>query len=124
MSTQIKNKLTEKIYEINSLNDNWDNYKAIKPLPKVIENIENLIKHIPDDLLKYIDIDNICPLPHGTIIIDFINNNNIISIEVGTTIISYFYIINGKEVCIDGIENENFNIIFKNIIDTIYQMIS
>ena len=48
MSTQIKNKLTEKIYEMNSLNDNWDNYKAIKPLPKVIENIENLIKQIID----------------------------------------------------------------------------
>lgn len=79
-----------RIRELEKLEDGWDGYGAVALKPKTIRNAINFVKLIPDKLTFLLDTDSIVPTSYGTIVFDFEQNDNLISVEIGADLIGYF----------------------------------
>ena len=81
--------LKQELKSLKCIEDNWDGYGASKPLPQIIDKTEAFIDKLnPDQLEKLYDI---YPNPHATVSIEFKNNNQKISLEIGIKDACYFY---------------------------------
>ena len=82
--------LENRIKSFYSLSKNWDGYGATVPEKNVINNSVYFIKSLPDSLLTDVEMESIVPTPYGSIVIDFENNQDIISVEIGENKIGFF----------------------------------
>jgi len=82
--------LENRVASFSKLKINWDGYGGVVPQKNVINNSLRFIQSLPTSLLESIEIDSIIPTPYGSIVIDFENGNNTISVEIGENKIGFF----------------------------------
>lgn len=74
----------------------------------VVSNVRDFLNQIDEDLLEYLDMEDILPTPYGTITLDFEKNNDTISIEIGESKIAFFTDFENKEnIKLDGVNYRN-----------------
>lgn len=93
----IKMDLKEKLYSYLVLNHNWDNYGAIKPEEKVIQNCFCFLRKLPERYLSNFSKDDLSITPYGTIVLDWEDKNKLLSIEIGNDSLGYFTELQGNE---------------------------
>ena len=69
---------------------NWDGYGADAPDEKVINNSILFVNNLPESIQSEIQPEKVVPTPYGTLVFDFEQNQNLISIEVGEKNIGFF----------------------------------
>ena len=82
--------LEKKIEYISNLKQNWDGFGADTPSESVIFNSLKLLNKVPELVKSNLTKDDITPTPYGTIVFDFHNNLETISIEIGDKQIGFF----------------------------------
>ena len=87
--------IIKRISELKDLTNNWDGYNAISPDVKVILNSIKFIKSLPDSLTTELNAADIIPTPYGTVVFDWKNGSDEISVEIGETNIGFFSDVNG-----------------------------
>ena len=76
---------------LSTLESDWDGYGALQPDKTVLHNTARFIEKVEEaGLSKFLDEDNITPTPYGTIDVDLVSDNGIISVEIGKGSIGYF----------------------------------
>ena len=76
---------------ISALKDNWDGYGTCQPYKIVLNNTIKFVEKVEEEgLSKFLDEDNITPTPYGTIDVDLVSDNGVISVEIGKGSIGYF----------------------------------
>jgi hypothetical protein len=97
--------LQTKLDEISQLQPNWDGYNAIPPNPIVIKESKAFLEGLPISVLQFLSIEEITPTPYGTIVMDFYNRGNKLSLEFGKTQIGFYSdFLNGENVESDGVK--------------------
>lgn len=87
--------------------DKWINSGYKYPLEETYNNVNVFLSSLPDIYLYNLDTENIEPTSYGTFVLDFISNNNKLSIEIGKEKIGYFTdFINQDNLMSEGV---NFN---------------
>lgn len=88
------NPLDDKLYYLNQFNnisDNWDGYGAKAPHQNAIKNAIGFLKILPSGYQKLLNIEEVNITPYGTIVMEwFKDDNNYISIEIGSSKIGFF----------------------------------
>ena len=86
-----------------NLENNWDGYGGIPPLEAIAEKAKRFLCILNDSLIN--KISDVFPNPHGTITIEWENNNNEkLSLEIGENNYSYFIEYNHANQFFDGID--------------------
>ena len=88
-------KCVERLEVLRNIDDNWDGYGASKPSNQTVDRaiiFLRLIYNKKPYLLKYLHHEDICPMPYGTIVMDFERQKDkkCLSFEVGKTRSDYF----------------------------------
>ncbi len=99
--------LKERINVFKNFKENWDGYNGVQPSSKVIYNSIKFIDCLSSPMLSKLNENYITPTPYGTIVIDFKESNNVVSVEIGETKIGFFTELEDYDNTI--IENKNFN---------------
>lgn len=97
INIDIKNDLRKKLYSYLVLNNNWDNYGAIKPEEKVIRNCFGFLRNLPERYLSNLSKEDLSITPYGTIVLDWEDKNKLLSIEIGNDSLGYFTELNDTE---------------------------
>jgi hypothetical protein len=82
--------LEKKIEYISNLKQNWDGFGADTPSKSAIFNSLKFLTKVPEIVKSNLSKDDITPTPYGTIVFDFYNNLDTISIEIGDKQIGFF----------------------------------
>lgn len=83
--------LENRIVELSRLNYNWNGDGAVVPSDVILKNSSKFIDCvISKGYMSYINPDDIVPTPYGTIVMDFIKNDNMVSVEIGKNEIGFF----------------------------------
>lgn len=82
--------LSQRLSELISLSPDWDGYGAVVPDIATYTTAIDFLKKIDQKTLSYLDEDDIVPTPYGTIVLDFANGQNLVSIEIGENKIGFF----------------------------------
>jgi len=77
-------KLFNKLYKSCSFED-WDGYGASPIKKEIIERTKSFIKLLLSNMVNEIDIDDICPNPHGTVTVEFGSQKRYLQVEIGLT---------------------------------------
>lgn len=80
----------DEILRMESLQENWDGFGAIKPLQKCIDNAKSIILYLGEPFCKY--INDIFPNTNGTISFTLRNYKTVIGLEIGLYDMSYYVI--------------------------------
>ncbi|WP_236974825.1 hypothetical protein [Membranihabitans maritimus] len=88
--------IQNKILECKELCDNWDGQGAQPPSESTISNALNFIDLLPDSTVAFLDEENIVCTPYGTIVLDFENQDDVFSVEIGNRRLGYFFESAGK----------------------------
>lgn len=85
--SDLEKKLIEEILSFVALPQNWDGYGAIPLCVKCALNAIDLVCKIDKKVFnKEYDLS---PMPYGTIVIEWSNNEDYVSLEIGTTTCGY-----------------------------------
>jgi hypothetical protein len=84
------NLLLSKAVALAQLPNNWDGYGAISPNSLVNNQLNMLIKLLPERLLQYTTAEEMYATPHGTIVLDFKKGGNELTIEFGEREYGFF----------------------------------
>lgn len=83
------NELIDEITSFGVLGDNWDGYGAVPVLPEIVEKVNTLINVLGSSCIE--KVTNVFPNPHGTITIEWENNQREkLGLEIGLNSFSYF----------------------------------
>lgn len=96
MNQTIEN-INTRLLEITKLDYNWDYYKAP---PVAIDSIKNavlVLNSISIGLLNNTDYDDIYASTYGTVIIEWNHEEDYVCLDIGTSLVSYFYKIRGEK---------------------------
>lgn len=86
-------KAIENIISFKTLKNDWDGYGAVPSDTLCATNAILLLFKLNDSLLN---LDQIYPNPHGTVMMEWRNTNNeLVSLEVGSSSFSFFVELNG-----------------------------
>lgn len=77
--------------------EQWENSGYKQPLNETFYNATHFLNSIPDLYLYSLATENIEPTPYGTFILDFMNNQNKVSIEIGREKVGFFTKFTNKE---------------------------
>jgi hypothetical protein len=112
--------MSELLMEIDNfkkLEYNWDGYGAIPVEKDSINNTINILEKIGDDNIS--KVNGIYPNTHGTISIEFENNQSEkLNLEIGNTYFAYYLELNGLDVKFYNnliFSHENIENLIKNI---------
>lgn len=97
--------LLSHLQQIEFLEDNWDGYGAILPTANIFFYMKKFLVETPPVLLKSLEEDDIYPTPHGTLIINWESNNDIVSLEIGEEYSGFYCEFS------DGFQDEDENIL-------------
>ncbi len=86
----VRNLLQTRLYSFGSLERNWDGFGADTPDESTINNSGALLNMLPDTFIQNLDPDDIVLSPYGTIVIDWRRNDQLLSIEIGTSKVGFF----------------------------------
>ena len=87
----MKESYSDRLSNISNLKNNWDGYGACQLDKIVLDNAAKFVEKVEEaGLSKFLDEDNIAPTPYGTIDVDLVSCNGIISVEIGKESIGYF----------------------------------
>ena len=76
---------------LSALESNWDGYGALQPDKTALDSTARFIEKVEEaGLSKFLDEDNITPTPYGTIDVDLVSDNGIISVKIDKGSIGYF----------------------------------
>jgi len=92
MYPKVENKYLEIIRQIDNftlLRDNWDGFKAIPLSNYVAEKAKIIVENLNLDFFENKDFE-IKPTPYSTLVIDWYNNENEFSLEVGKSYLGYY----------------------------------
>jgi hypothetical protein len=116
----MKSIMSELLMEIDNfkkLEYNWDGYGAIPVEKDSINNTINILEKIGDDNIS--KVNGIYPNTHGTISIEFENNQSEkLNLEIGNTYFAYYLELNGLDVKFYNnliFSHENIENLIKNI---------
>lgn len=82
--------LSQRLSELVCLSPDWDGYGAAVPDIATYTTAIAFLKRIDQKTLSYLTEDDIVPTPYGTIVLDFSNGENLVSIEIGENRIGFF----------------------------------
>lgn len=102
----LKEQLINRLIEIENLNDNWDGYGAAKPNSLTISNCKTFINSFSTKVLQYLDVEEIYPMPYGTVVMELYKGENLLSIEFGESKVGFFSEFTTK----DNIEVESIDL--------------
>jgi hypothetical protein len=113
----------ERIQKFNILEDSWDGAGAVAPDRRTIGNAIRFIENLSEFLISELNPENIICTPYGTIVLDWYNNEDLLSVEIGEKEMGFFSEINGESITPASdkfIINENnllfeLDIAFKNL---------
>ena len=91
----VKENIVSRILSLSKLENNWDGYGGIAPLPEVIGNAMNFVSSLHPFFLSHLENEDIMPTPHGTINFDWYHGDDYVCVEIGKSNIGYFSEING-----------------------------
>ena len=80
----------KKITDLTHLPNNWDGYGASDIDYNVIQNSIAFLQIIPDAIANKLKEDNIIATPYGTVVMDFVFNSDLISVEIGEKTLGFF----------------------------------
>lgn len=78
----------EDLDKISKITNGWDGYKAITPESEVIDNAKRFLRNLSD--YDYDAPASIEPTPYGSIVIDFVDERGLVSVEIGKSKIGWF----------------------------------
>lgn len=104
------NALKNRVSEISVFHENWDGQGAASISETVCKNTYKFL----DQILKFrfdtmLSPESITPTPYGTIVLDFEEEESVISVEIGRTELGYFTEYNRddlQDILSDGIETD------------------
>ncbi len=115
-TSSLEDKIKKEIESISKYQNNWDGFGAPQISAEVFNNSLNIIDSISPNSLNNLNPENIYPSKYGTIILDWIfENDNIFSIEIGKNSVGYFY----EKGNTDSKQVENLSIDEVNFYNTI-----
>ncbi len=82
--------LSQRLSALVNLPQDWDGYGASVPDIATYTTAIAFLKKIDQKTLSYLDEDDIVPTPYGTIVLDFSNGENLVSVEIGENKIGFF----------------------------------
>ena len=80
----------QKLSKIYYLPKNWDGYNASVISRTVFDNSCAFLQKIDNSIENLLSEDDIVPTPYGTIVMDFIKDENLVSVEIGEDTIGFF----------------------------------
>jgi hypothetical protein len=83
--------LIKRVEEIEKLEDNWDNYGGFSPGSNIVYKTFMFLQNLPWKFKELLNEDNIFPNPNGTITIEWRNEDQVISIEIGNPRSNYYH---------------------------------
>lgn len=83
----MKEELIKKIIELTNLKENWDGYGALPLDTNIASKLIYISSSFPSD---FFDNADIYPNPHATLSIEWENENNKLSLELGIDTMSYY----------------------------------
>lgn len=94
---EFDDKMLNRIFEIADLSQNWDGYDAIpvKDLT-LVSAIKYLRAIFASDDYYHPDYEDVYPTPYGSLVIDFENEDGLVSTEVGRSDFGFFTDFKGK----------------------------
>lgn len=113
----IKDEIIQEILSFKSLKENWDGYGAIPLEVQSASNALSILNKIDDKSIS--KINEIYPNTHGTVTIEFENQNlEKLNLEIGNNSFAYYLELNNMEVSFFNnlsFSNENIKELIKNI---------
>src|ERR1035437_4179434 len=101
----------QRLARIFSLENNWNGENGSTIALLVYINTNEFLSKIDSKILDYLKDDEISPTPYGTITLDFVKNNELVSIEIGENQIGFFTDFNlRKNQSSDGLDYPRKNI--------------
>jgi hypothetical protein len=82
--------LLKKLSTISNLEENWDGYNGAAFDFSVIHNSLAFLKNLPENVISDIKTDDLTPTPYGTLVFDFNNNDDLVSVEIGENQIGFY----------------------------------
>jgi hypothetical protein len=82
--------------EIAVLKENWDGYGGAPIEKNVLNNSIFLINNLPNNLINYLQKENILPNANGTISFEWIKNTHELFLEIGNNYSTYYIKNNGQ----------------------------
>ena len=82
------------VYQIdkfrNISNTQWEQSGYDSPEDSTFDNVKDFLCTLPEKYLFNLSPENIEPTPYGTLVLDFTNNEKVVSIEIGKSKIGYY----------------------------------
>jgi hypothetical protein len=75
--------LLNKISKFHCLKDNWDGYGAVPPSEAAIQNVVRMVEILPEMFATKLNKDDITPTPYGTILVEWVDEQNSLTLEIG-----------------------------------------
>ena len=92
------------LYEISELSDGWAGVDSIAPSGMVVSNTVKFLMFFPKSLTGHLSQESFTPTPYGTIVVDWYNEEDCFSLEVGTKKVGWFLNLDAKFVeCSEGV---------------------
>lgn len=79
-----------RVSELSRLENNWDGYGAVSPDRNVIKNSFRFLDVLAKEGIVDIEPDDIYPMPYGSVVIELVRKEGLISIEVGKHKLGFF----------------------------------
>ena len=91
---QLSNRLPEdienKLDDIANLEQGWDGYHASAIDGVVVRNAHSFIASMISEGFEAVLADDVYPTPYGTIVVEYTNDNGLVSMEISATQVGYF----------------------------------
>ena len=85
--------IDQRVFQIQNMPDNWDQQGAVAASIGTIENTLQFLNLLPKLGLENLLPEDIRPTPYGTIEIDWHDNSDLLSVEIGFEKIGFFSVV-------------------------------
>jgi len=106
VDTVLSTDLMSRLNYFNSFKDNWDGNSAVSLSEDTIFNSTEFLKMLPNKYIRGLNKEDISITPYGTIVIDWRNGDNLISVEIGQESVGLFGEIDGVGFDYDNLKFE------------------